>query len=94
MRAKETILVLGACIAIMSFVVILFDYFIRTQEIQVVKKNLYYDSIIISEQKELKLKDSLILKNQQLIIDMVKGHSNQIHTIKNKVKNLEKEETK
>lgn len=94
MRTRETILVLGGIIALMSFVVIMFDYYVRTQETQVLKKNLYYDSIIISEQKQLKEKDSLILKNQKLIIDMVNSHSNQIHTIKGKVKNLEKEEIK
>lgn len=88
MKTRDVILVFGSIVALLSFIVLMFDFYVRTQEVQVVKKNLYYDSLILVEQKSLREKDSIILSNQELLKKLIINHSGQIHHINKTVKGL------
>lgn len=94
MRTRDIIMVFGSIVALLSFIVLMFDFYVRTQEVQVVKKNLYYDSLILVEQKSLKEKDSIILSNQELLKKLISNHSGQIHYINKTVKGLVEEKDK
>lgn len=94
MKTRDIILVFGSIVALLSFIVLMFDFYVRTQEVQVVKKNLYYDSLILVEQESLKEKDSIILANQELLKKYITNHSGQIHYINKTVKGLVEEKDK
>lgn len=60
MKIREAIMVAVGTIAVLVFVGFMFDYYLRTEEVQVVKKDMYFDSLILEEQRYLRKKDSLL----------------------------------
>jgi hypothetical protein len=89
MKIKELIIVSLGVLIFLTFMSLMFKNYIRNQELQIIKKRTYYDSLLLNEQIKMKKKDSIILHQQKLLKDMLNGHANQIHTINKKVKNLE-----
>lgn len=86
-------MLLGASIITFAFIGFMYDFYLRTEEIQLVRKNLYYDSLILEQQKELKVKDSII---EQLIINedakiknRITNHNIQLTKIRQKLDSLE-----
>lgn len=60
MKIREIVLVVVGTLAVLIFTGFMFDYYLRTEEVQVVKKDMYFDSLILEEQKYLRKKDSLL----------------------------------
>ena len=52
-------MLLGGMITLLVFVAYMFDFYQRTSELELVKKDIYFDSLILKEQRELKQKDSI-----------------------------------
>jgi hypothetical protein len=58
---KSEILVLSlGTIATFVFVGYMFDYYLRIEETQLMRQNIYYDSVLIEQHLQLKEKDSLL----------------------------------
>lgn len=85
MRTRELLLIIGSVICLMVFTLFLFDYYIRTEETKIIKKNVYYDSLLLEEQKMLKEKDSIIFEDNQII-------DHRLHNHEVRIKKLEKKE--
>ena len=89
MKVRDIIIVFSGILGLLVFMALMFKNYIRMQVIQVIKKQVYYDSLLLEEQQELKEKDSIIIYQQGLLKQMLGGHAYQINTIKEKVKTLE-----
>lgn len=85
MRKSEIAILLAGTIATFVFVGYMFDYYLRIEEVQLVRKNIYYDSLLLEENKKLKVQDSilqnLIMIGDTKIDNKVKGASKDIHNI-------------
>lgn len=81
MKTKDTILILAGTLAILVFVGFMFDYYLKVEETQLIKKNIYYDSLLLEEQNELKQKDSIIFKNEKIIKNQLNNHEHRINKI-------------
>jgi hypothetical protein len=84
MRTREIILVGISVICLMVFTLFLFDYYIRTEETKIIQKNIYYDSILLEEQKLLKEKDSIILGDKKIIDRRLHNHEVRIKKLEKK----------
>ena len=60
MKTREIAILLIGTIATFVFVGYMFDYYLRIEEVQLLRQNVYYDSLIIEQQKQLKEKDSVL----------------------------------
>lgn len=60
MKLREIVMLLGGMITLLLFVAYMFDFYQRTSELELVKKDIYFDSLILKEQRELKQKDSVL----------------------------------
>lgn len=92
MKVREMIVVFGGIIGLLIFIGLMFNNYIKSQEIRLIEKNLYYDSLLLVEQKILKEKDSIIISQQNTLKKMLDGHAGQLINIRTKVKELEKED--
>jgi hypothetical protein len=52
-------MLIGGMIILLAFVTYMFDFFRKTAELELIKKDMYFDSLILIEQKELRKKDSI-----------------------------------
>jgi hypothetical protein len=59
MKLREIVMLLGGMITLLVFVAYMFDFYQRTSELELVKKDIYFDSLILKEQRQLKQKDSV-----------------------------------
>ena len=76
---KDIILLIFGILALLVFVVFQVDYFIKAEEIKLIEKNMYYDSLLIKEQEELKQKDSIIFNEERAIKQKLYRHEERIH---------------
>ena len=60
MKKSEILVLLLGTIATFVFVGYMFDYYLRIEETQLMKQNIYYDSVLIEQQEQLKEKDSIL----------------------------------
>lgn len=77
MKIREIVLVVVGTLAVLIFTGFMFDYYLRTEEVQVIKKDMYFDSLILEEQKYLRKKDSLLeihMKTQDEQIKRILNH--------------------
>lgn len=88
MKTKDTILLGIGTIAILVFVGIMFDYYVKTQETQIIKKNVYYDSLLLEEQNLLKEKDSIIQMDENIIKKQLNNHEYRINKIEKVIKEI------
>lgn len=84
MRTREIILMVVSVICLMVFTLFLFDYYIRTEETKVIQKNVYYDSLLLEEQKLLKEKDSIIMGDKKIIDRRLQNHEVRIKRLEHK----------
>ena len=88
-------MVIAGTLAVMIFTGFMFDYYLRTEEVQVIKKDMYFDSLILQEQIHLKKKDSALeqyIKNKdEQFRKALQYHDYQIHKIHEELKKLNKE---
>lgn len=93
MKIREILVLLGASIITFAFIGLMYDFYLRTEEIQLVKKNIYYDSLLLEQQNELMEKDSiieqLIINEDQKIKSRISNHNLQLIKIKEKLDSLE-----
>lgn len=90
MRTRDTILLGIGTIAILVFIGIMFDYYIKTQETQIIKKNIYYDSLLLHEQFSLKEKDSIIEFDGNKIKKRLNNHEYRLNKVENIIKEMKK----
>lgn len=90
MNIKEIIAPVIGIVVLLVFMIFMFDYYDKRQQKVLLIKNLYYDSLIIKNQKDLKIKDSIIVAEQELIKSMLKRQSNQIIELKKETNNIYK----
>jgi len=60
MKLREIVMLLGGMIALLTFVAYMFDFYQRTSQLELIKKDMYFDSLILKEQRKLKQKDSVL----------------------------------
>ena len=53
MKTREIAILLIGTLATFVFVGYMFDYYLRIEEVQLLRQNVYYDSLIIEQQKQL-----------------------------------------
>jgi len=78
---RDVTLILFGILIVLVFVVFQFDYFLKSEEIKTIQKNIYYDSILLEEQKELKKKDSIIFNEEKSIKQKLNNHEQRLHRI-------------
>lgn len=78
---RDITLILFGILVVLVFVVFQFDYFLKSEEIKTIQKNIYYDSILLEEQKELKKKDSVIFNEEKTIKQKLNNHENRLQRI-------------
>lgn len=96
MKIREIVLIVSGTLAVLVFTGFMFDYYLRAEEVQVVKRDMYFDSLILQEQIHLRKKDSALeqyVKNQD---DRYKRtlqyHDHQIKKIHEELKKLNQQE--
>lgn len=96
MKIREIILIVAGTLSVLVFTGFMFDYYLRTEEVQVIKKDMYFDSLILQEQIHLRKKDSALeqyIKNQdERHRRTLQYHDQQIQKIHNELKKLAKDE--
>ena len=60
MKIREIVMLSVGTIAVLIFMGFMFDYYLRTEEVQTIRRDMYFDSLILQEQQELRKKDSLL----------------------------------
>ena len=78
---RDILLMSVGIIMLMIFTLFLFDYYLKSEEIKVIQKNVYYDSLLLEEQEQLKLKDSIIVKEEMIIEGKLSNHEHRIHKL-------------
>ncbi len=78
---RDFTLLFAAVLLILVFIVFQFDYYLKSEEMKLIQQNIKYDSIILQEQSELKKKDSIIIKDEQLIKGKLNNHEKRIKRI-------------
>lgn len=81
-------MLLGGMITLLAFIAYMFDFYRKTAEIDLIKKDIYYDSMVLKQQNELRTKDSIFH------IYLSRMDSLQNEAIKKKLTKKEKEEYK
>lgn len=92
MRIREVVLITLGTLATLTFVGFMFDYYVRTEEVQVIRKNVYYDSLLLQEQIHLKKKDSILENQNESNKKTLQYHEGQIKKIKEDLEKLKTQE--
>jgi hypothetical protein len=92
MRIREVVLITLGTLATLTFVGFMFDYYVRTEEVQVIRRDMYFDSLILQEQIELRKKDSLLENQNEYIRKNLQFHDSQIKKIKEGLEKLRTQE--
>jgi hypothetical protein len=85
MKLREIVLLLGGMVTLLGFVSYMFDFYQKTAELQLIKQDMYFDSLILKEQIELKQKDSIF----EIRINLMDSFQNEV--IKKKMTKKDKE---
>jgi hypothetical protein len=59
MKLREIVMLISGMVILLMFVAYMFDFYQKTAELELIKKDMYFDSLILKEQRQLKQKDSL-----------------------------------
>lgn len=78
---RDITIVLVGILLLLVFVVFQVDYFIKAEEIKLIHKNIYYDSLLLEEQKQLKQKDSIIIHDEKIIKQKLNNHEQRLNKI-------------
>lgn len=78
---RDIILILAGILFLLVFVIFQVDYFVKSEEIKLIHKNIYYDSLLLEEQKQLKQKDSIIQYEEKSIKQKLKNHERRINKL-------------
>lgn len=83
MNMRDMTLLFAGVLLILVFIIFQFDYYLKSEEMKLIQKNLHYDSIILEEQNELRQKDSIIVKEEQTIKSRLNNHEYRIRELEN-----------
>lgn len=86
MKLREIVMVLGGMTILLAFIAYMFDFYNKSSEIQLIKRDMYFDSLILVKQKELQKKDSIF----EVRLDLVDSLQNE--AIKKRMGKREREE--
>jgi|SanBayMetagenome_1026888.scaffolds.fasta_scaffold131527_2 hypothetical protein len=78
---RDITIVLVGILLLLVFVVFQVDYFIKAEEIELIHKNIYYDSLLLEEQKQLKQKDSIIIHDEKIIKQKLNNHEQRLNKL-------------
>lgn len=78
---REIVLFILGILVLLAFLIFQVDYFIKAEEIRLIEKNMYYDSLLLEEQKQLKEKDSLIFYEEGIIRQRLKNHEQRLRSL-------------
>lgn len=78
---RDITIVLAGILLLLVFVVFQIDYFIKAEEIELIQKNIYYDSLLLEEQKQLKQKDSIIINDEKIIKQKLNNHEQRLNKL-------------
>lgn len=78
---RDIILILAGILFLLVFVIFQVDYFVKSEEIKLIHKNIYYDSLLLEEQKQLKQKDSIIQHEGKSINKKLKNHERRLNNL-------------
>lgn len=94
MKIREIVLIVAGTLSVLIFTGFMFDYYLRAEEVQVVKKDMYFDSLILQEQIHLRKKDSLlekyVMEQDEKHKKTLQYHDHQIKKIHEELKKLTK----
>ena len=62
MSIREIVLMVIGVLSVLIFTGFMFDYYLRAEEVQVVRRDMYFDSLILQEQIHLRKRDSILEK--------------------------------
>jgi hypothetical protein len=85
MKLREIVMLLGGMITLLAFIAYMFDFYQRTSQLDLIKKDIYYDSLVLKQQIELRRKDSVF----HIYINRMDSLQNE--TVKKKLTKKEKE---
>ena len=92
MKIREIVLIVSGTLAVLVFTGFMFDYYLRAEEVQVVKRDMYFDSLILQEQMHLRKKDSLlekyVIEQDEKHKRTLQYHEHQINKIHYELKKL------
>jgi hypothetical protein len=86
MKLREIVMVLGGMTILLAFIAYMFDFYNKSSEIQLIKRDMYFDSLILVKQKELEKKDSIF----EVRLDLVDSLQNE--AIKKRMGKREREQ--
>jgi len=96
MKIREIIMVVVGTLAVLIFTGFMFDYYLRSEEVQVIKRDMYFDSLILQEQIHLRKKDSTLeqyIKTEDSNLkNRLQYHDYQIYRIHEELKKIKNPE--
>lgn len=92
MKLREIVIIVVATLSVLVFVGFMFDYYLRAEEVQVIRRDMYFDSLILQEQIHLRKKDSALERyiktEDENIKRTMRFHEYQIRKIHEEIKSL------
>lgn len=89
MKIRELFIIVSSVLVLLVFMGLMFKNYLKNKELEVIKKHIHYDSLLIVEQQKLQKRDSIIISQQKVLRNILGGHSSQLHIINKKFENLE-----
>ena len=85
MKLKDNILVYGGLVAILLFIVFMFEYHRRVESHRLIRQDLYNDSIIMQDHKQLMANDTTIINQNKKINSTLKKYEKKIYKLEKKI---------
>ena len=89
MKIKELFIIVSSVLVLLVFMGLMFKNYLKSKELEVIKKHIHYDSLLVVEQEKSQKRDSIIISQQKVLKTILGGHSNQLYIINKKFKDLE-----
>ena len=88
MKKTDLMIIFTSVVVVLSFIIFMFNYYLSSEKTQIIKKNVYYDSILLQRQNKLMLQDSIIRK---LMFDEDYKLRNTLHNHEYRINKIEKQ---
>lgn len=87
MKLKDNILVYGGLVAILLFIVFMFEYHRKVERHKLIREDLYNDSLIMESHKQLMTNDTTIMNQTKKINSTLKKYERRLNYLEFKTKN-------
>lgn len=91
-KIKDNATIIIAIVVLLLFMTFMFVHNHETKKINLIRQDLYNDSMIMNEHKDIKIKDSQIYIKQEYIQNIIDGHEKRLRRLE-KWKNTNKPTT-